>query len=87
MTPIALFLFGELKGLDPVHTRRIGRRPIRLIYQGTPHVRDRIALAILGAVCLHAAIGTHRAGCERRDSYALAGLGIVAGSGGALLLV
>jgi hypothetical protein len=46
-----------------------------------------IALAILGAVCLHAAIGTHRAGCERRDSYALAGLGIVAGSGGALLLV
>lgn len=46
-----------------------------------------IALAILGAVCLHAAIGTHRPGCERRDSYALAGLGLVAGSGGALLRV
>lgn len=46
-----------------------------------------IALAILAAVCLHAAYGTHRAGCERRDTYALAGLGAVASSGGALLLL
>ncbi len=46
-----------------------------------------IALAILGVVCVHAAIGTHRAGCERRDSYALAGLGAVAASGSALLLL
>lgn len=45
-----------------------------------------IALAILGAVCLHAAYGTHRAGCERRDSYTLAGLGAAAAGGGALLL-
>lgn len=46
-----------------------------------------IALAILGAVCLHAAYGTRRAGCERRDAYALAGLGVVASSGGVLLLM
>ena len=45
-----------------------------------------IALAVLGVVCLHAAYGTHRAGCDRRDTYALAGLGAVAASGLALLL-
>jgi hypothetical protein len=46
-----------------------------------------IGLAILGLVCLHAALGTHRAGCERRDTYLLLGIGVAASGGSALFFV
>lgn len=46
-----------------------------------------IALAILALVCLHAAYGTHRAGCDRRDTYWLAGFGIASSVGATAALV
>lgn len=45
-----------------------------------------IALGILALVCLHAAVGSHRAGCDRRDTYWLAGLGIASSAGATVVL-
>lgn len=46
-----------------------------------------IGLAILAFVCLHAARGTHRAGCDQRDTYLLVGLGVAASGGSAFFFL
>ncbi|MFJ3462288.1 hypothetical protein [Achromobacter spanius] len=46
-----------------------------------------IALGILSVVCLHAAFSTHRAGCDKRDTGILAGLGISSALGSTFFFV